>query len=123
MERWLTGEKAEMEQEDVDRELFELARESMSVSTLRKLPGHVAKEPDVARWKQFREYQKHEGVIPVRLSRCPLSRLRHYADVWSVSASWRECSSIGAASTMQTVTMRISPSIAGMARLFRSQTL
>jgi hypothetical protein len=72
MKRWVTGEKVEMEQEDVDRELFELASESMSVSKLRKLPGHVAKEPDVAWWKQFREYPKHKGVIPVRLSRCPL---------------------------------------------------
>jgi hypothetical protein len=39
MKRWVTGEKAEMEQEDIERELFELAREWMSVSKLRKLPG------------------------------------------------------------------------------------
>ncbi len=35
MKRWLTGQKAEMEQEDIDRELFELAREWVSVSKLR----------------------------------------------------------------------------------------
>ncbi len=42
-----------MEQEDIDSELFELAREWMSVSKLqvRNLPGHVAKETDVALWK------------------------------------------------------------------------
>jgi hypothetical protein len=34
MKRWVTGEKAEMDSEDVERELFELAREwnSMDVS-------------------------------------------------------------------------------------------
>ena len=72
MKRWVTGEKAEMDQEDIDRELFELAREWMAVSKLRKLPGHVAKETDVALWKQFREYPKHKGAILVRLFRCPL---------------------------------------------------
>ena len=72
MKRWVTDEKAEMEQEDIDRELFELAREWMAVSKLRKLPGHVAKETDVALWKQFREYPKHKGAILVRLFRCPL---------------------------------------------------
>jgi hypothetical protein len=52
MKRWVTGEKAEMEQEDIDSdsELFELAREWMCVSKLqvRNLPGHAAKETDVA---------------------------------------------------------------------------
>jgi hypothetical protein len=64
MKRWVTGEKPEMDQEDIDRELFELAREWMAVS---KLPGHIAKETDVALWKQFREYPKHKGDILVRL--------------------------------------------------------
>ncbi len=50
MKRWVTGEKAEMEQDDIDRELFELACECMAVSMLRKLPGHLAKETDVALW-------------------------------------------------------------------------
>jgi hypothetical protein len=44
MKRWVTGEKAEMDQEDIDRELFELAREWMAVSKLWKLPDHVAKD-------------------------------------------------------------------------------
>jgi hypothetical protein len=38
MKGWVTGEKAAMEQKDIDRELFELAREWMTVSKLRKLP-------------------------------------------------------------------------------------
>ena len=72
MKRWVTGEKADMDQEDIERELYELAREWMAVSKLRKIPGHVAKETDVALWKQFREYPKHKGSILVRLFRCPL---------------------------------------------------
>ncbi len=65
MKRWVTGEKAEMDREDIDRELFELSREWMAVSKLGKLPGHVAKETDVALWKQFREYPKQKGTILV----------------------------------------------------------
>ena len=72
MKRWVTGDKAEMEQEDIDRELFELAREWMGVSKLRKIPGHVAKEADVALCKQFHEHPKQKGAILVRFFRCPL---------------------------------------------------
>jgi hypothetical protein len=74
----VNGQKAEMKQEDIDRELFELARECMSVSKLRKIPGHVAKDTYVALCKQFREYPKQKGVILVQLFRCPLRHpLRH----------------------------------------------
>jgi hypothetical protein len=71
---WVTGEKAEMDQEDIDRELFELAREWMAVSKLQvlMLPGHVAKETNVPLWKPFHEYPKHKEAILVRLFQCPL---------------------------------------------------
>ncbi len=42
-----------MEQEDIERELLELAREWTAVSKLRTLPGHVAKESYAALWKQL----------------------------------------------------------------------
>ncbi len=71
IKRWVTGEQAEMDHDDIDRELFELARDWMAVSKLKKLPGHVAKETDVALCKQFCEYPKQKGVILVRLFRCP----------------------------------------------------
>ncbi len=64
-------------QEDIDRELFEFAREWMS--KLRKIPCHVANETNVALWKQFREYPKQKGAILVRLFRCPLSQGPHRA--------------------------------------------
>jgi hypothetical protein len=72
IKRWVTGEQAEMDQDDIDRDLFELAREWMELSKLKKLPGHVAKETDVAQCKQFRQYPKQKGAILVRLFRCPL---------------------------------------------------
>ncbi len=46
------------------------------MSKLKKLPGHVAKETDVALCKQFREYPKQKGAILVRLFRCPLRHRR-----------------------------------------------
>jgi hypothetical protein len=75
------------------------------MSKLKKLPGHVAKETDVALCKQFREYPKQKSAILVLLFQCPL---RHRCGFWQESATWRAptgCSSIGAASTMQTVTV------------------
>jgi hypothetical protein len=77
MKRWVTGDQAEMDQDDIDRELFELAREWMEVSKLKKLPGkklpgHVAKETDVSLWKQFRDWTKKKGAVRVRSFRCPL---------------------------------------------------
>jgi hypothetical protein len=53
MKRWVTGKKAEMEQEDIDRELLELARELLSAFKLRKRPGHVDMKTGVALWRQF----------------------------------------------------------------------
>jgi hypothetical protein len=61
-----------MDSEDIERELFELARDWMSQSKLKKLPGHQSKPTDVSLWKQFREYKAKKGSILVRLFRCPL---------------------------------------------------
>jgi hypothetical protein len=72
IKRWVTVEQAEMDQDDIDRELFELARDWMEVSKLKKHSCHVAKETDVALCKQFREYPKQKGVILVRFFRCTL---------------------------------------------------
>ncbi len=61
-----------MDQDDINRDLFELACDWMEVSKLKKLSGHVTKESDVAQCKQFREYPKQKGAILVRLFRCSL---------------------------------------------------
>ena len=40
IKRWVTGERAEMEPDDVEREMFEIARDFMDASKLKKLPSH-----------------------------------------------------------------------------------
>ncbi len=60
--KWTNGERATAEQEDIDRELFELARDYMSASGLKKIPGHVAKDTDVALWKIFRTHTRYGGA-------------------------------------------------------------
>jgi hypothetical protein len=71
IKKWITGERATEEQEDIDRELFELARDYMSASGLKKIPGHVAKETDFALWKLFRTHTRHGGAT-LRVFKCPL---------------------------------------------------
>ena len=39
--KWAIGRKAEMEQDDIDRDVFDLARQFMSLSGLRKVSDHV----------------------------------------------------------------------------------
>ncbi len=65
----VTGEKVlmELELEDVDRELFELAREWISATKVKKLPCHVQKPTDVALWKQFRMSTQNKGTLSVLL--------------------------------------------------------
>ena len=50
--KWAIGAKAEMEQEDIDIEFFDLARQYMSLSEPRKVPDHVALPDDIALWMQ-----------------------------------------------------------------------
>ncbi len=71
VKHWVTGEHAEMDQDDIDRELFELAREWMEVSKLKKLPGHVAKETDVSLWKQYSDRVNKKSGVRIRAFRCP----------------------------------------------------
>ena len=52
VKQWVTGEHATMEDEDIERELFELARDWMWASKLKKTPGHKSLATDFAMWKQ-----------------------------------------------------------------------
>ena len=68
--KWAIGAKAEMEQEDIDREFFDLALQYMSLSGLRKVPDHVALPDDVALWKldsEFPSFMKNPNAPPVRM--------------------------------------------------------
>ena len=67
MKTWVTGEKAVMEEEDIQMELFDLARAWMNDSLLFKVPGQVEGEFDVALWKCFRSYRTRSGSHSFRL--------------------------------------------------------
>ena len=72
VKQWVTGETATMEQEDIDRELFELARDWMWASKLKKTPGHKELPTDFAMWKQNRTFHKKKTGVTVTTYRCPL---------------------------------------------------
>jgi hypothetical protein len=65
IKRWVTarGDKAEMDSKDIERELFELARDWMSQSKPKKLPGPQSKPIEVSLWKQNCEYKVQKGTI------------------------------------------------------------
>jgi hypothetical protein len=72
LKRWVTGKRAEMEEEDMNREMYELALNWMAESKLRKLSGHISKDTDLTLWKQFGEYTKERNTVLVRLFHCPM---------------------------------------------------
>ena len=47
VKRWVPGERAVQPEEDIERELFEEARELMHLSGLKKLPGHKGLDTDL----------------------------------------------------------------------------
>ena len=72
---WAIGAKAEMEQEDIDREFFNLALQYMSLSGLRKVPDHVALPEDIALWKQDSVFPSNHGILITILYVCPMRHL------------------------------------------------
>ena len=96
MKRWVTGEEAEMEEEDIENEMFGLARDYMSASLLRKLPGHKSKETDYHLWKEFRRYTTKKGAQN-RIFRCPMRhRCGCKAGIWiSEGTGWKQLDRIG----------------------------
>ena len=69
IKKWTTGERATLEQEDIDRELFVIDRDFMSASGLKKAPGHVSKPTDIGLWKQARIHT-HSGGYTLRVFKC-----------------------------------------------------
>ena len=72
VKRWVTGECAEMEDADIHKEIFDLARSFMEESKLKTIPTHVPNETDIGLWKLYREYTKVKTGIKIQLYRCPL---------------------------------------------------
>jgi hypothetical protein len=71
IKQWVTGEKASMEEEDIENEMFNAARDYMSVSLLRKLPNHFSKPTDFYLWQQVRDWTTKRGVRN-RFFHCPM---------------------------------------------------
>ena len=68
----MTSECAEMEQEDIEREIFELAREYMEASKLKKLPSNAPNPNEVGLWKIYESFSKAKEGQEVRIYRCPM---------------------------------------------------
>ena len=70
VKRWVTGDRAEMPEEDIERELFEEARALMHLSGLRKLPGHRGLDSDFAMWKKANHHSSRD--VDHVVYRCPM---------------------------------------------------
>ena len=68
MKRWVTGEKAEMDSEDIERELFELARDWMSQPKLKKLPGHQSKPTETVSRIQGEEWVNSYSIVSMPIA-------------------------------------------------------
>ena len=74
MQGWETGEEALLSLEEIDKEIYELARKRMAVTEL-KPPPHDAKDSShIAMWKLIREKRKDGGATLALLYRCPKRR-------------------------------------------------
>ncbi len=71
IKEWVTGEKAVMDDEDIEHEMFNAARDYMSASLLRKVPNHFSKPTDYYLWKLVRDWTTKRGVRN-RFFRCPM---------------------------------------------------
>ncbi len=72
VKRWVTGEQAVLPEEDIERGLFEEARELMHLSGLKKLPGHEGLDTDLHMWKKASAGHKTQTGMSYTIYRCPL---------------------------------------------------
>ena len=70
---WVTGDRAEMEQEDIERELYELARDFMEASGIKKLPSHTHNENDLGLWKLNKVFIRRKSGQKIKVYRCPMN--------------------------------------------------
>jgi hypothetical protein len=72
---WITGQQAVQPEENIERELFEEARESIHLSGLKKLPGHKGLDTDLHLWKKAKAWHKTRTGMSYTIYRCPLPHL------------------------------------------------
>ncbi len=77
VKRWITGELAEMDDEDIENQLFEEARQLMQLSWLKKLPCHKGLSTDLHLWKRAGGDHITRAGITYTIYRCPM---RHQRD-------------------------------------------
>jgi hypothetical protein len=75
VKRWVIGEQAVLCEEDIERELFEEARELMHLSRLKNLPGHKGLDTDLHLWKKASARRKTRTGMSYTIYRSPL---RHW---------------------------------------------
>jgi hypothetical protein len=73
----VTGEQAAMNDEDIENQLFEEARQLMQLSRLKKLPGHKGLSNDLHLWKRAGSDHTTRAGITYTIYRCPM---RHQCD-------------------------------------------
>jgi hypothetical protein len=71
VKRWVTGKRAVLPEEDIERELFEEARELMHHSRLKKLPGHKGFDTDLHLRKKASAGHKTRTGMSYTINRCP----------------------------------------------------
>jgi hypothetical protein len=69
--RYVTGEKARYDPEDIEYRIFEHSRDFMYKSLQHYIPGDVKDPTDLHLWKLDSEYLEDDGVTTVKLYRCP----------------------------------------------------
>jgi hypothetical protein len=75
VKKWVTGERVVLRllpEEDIEHELFEVARELMHLSGLKKLPGHKGLDADLHLWKKASAGQKTRTGMSYTIYRYPL---------------------------------------------------
>ncbi len=85
---WVTGERAVLPEEDLERELFEEARQLMHLSGLKKLPGHKGLDNDLHLWKKASTWHKTWTGMLYTICSCPL---RHWCKCMKTIRVRRGC--------------------------------
>ena len=68
----MTGERAELEPEEIQREMFEIARDFMTQSKLKKLPSHRHNPNDFHIWKFSRRGTRTKSGEKFKVYKCPM---------------------------------------------------
>ena len=72
IKRWKTGAESELEEEQINHEIYTLMKKFMQASRLMKAPGHKQLDSDMGLWKlQRAEYYNSRTDEWIRVYQCP----------------------------------------------------